>query len=662
MTDTTTTRPITPDDLFAMRFLNGAALSPDGGRVAYVISAHDAATEKDSAHIWLHDLTAGTARQLNHGADSNSNPRWSPDGSRLAFISSRSGAPQLYVMPVDGGEARQLTTLEQGVGGGPDWSPDGKTLVFTAGRPPKTLPEPGKPYRVTRRMWRFDGAGYLHAVTQDIYTVPVAGGEPTQLTADDAVNSNPQWSPDGNLILYQASLPGSQFRLYPGLRLVTTAGEQRDLVWVWGQASGAVWHPDGQRVIFVGQPAGQHIGTKNDLYVVAVDGAAPPENRTPSLAIGVGGGLQGDTPNVAAFTPALYVPPHGATAFAPVQDGGELHLYEVALSGDEAHRPVLAAPQRSQVLLAGSADQLLYVAADFHEPGRLCLADHQGEGEEVLVQLNEALLAEVARPVVDHFHVNGANDDPIEGWLMRPTTGEPPYPTVLYIHGGPWGAFGYVYSFDFQMLAGAGYAVLFTNYHGSSGYGSEFGTALQENWGRPDFEDHMASLDYWIDQGVVDGNRLGVAGISAGGYGSCSVITRTDRFKAAVPENPVTNLQTLYAISDIGPLMADFLGGAPHEAPQTYARCSPITNAHRCTTPTLLIQGEADFRCPPDQSEQFYNTLKANGCIVEMLRLPDSPHIGSIAGPAHVRRAQNDALLGWMNRYVLGLAAAEEEE
>ena len=148
---------------------------------------------------------------------------------------------------------------------------------------------------------------------------------------------------------------------------------------------------------------------------------------------------------------------------------------------------------------------------------------------------------------------------------------------------------------------------------------------------------------------------MGVCGLSGGGNLSCWIVGHTDRFKAAVPENPVTNWVSFYGVSDIGPWFSTReLGGHPHEIPEVYRRCSPITYAHNCTTPTLLVQGESDYRCPAEQSEQFYTVLKANGCVVEMLRLPESPHAGSIEGDPAIRKAQNEALLEWMDRYVKG--------
>ena len=204
------------------------------------------------------------------------------------------------------------------------------------------------------------------------------------------------------------------------------------------------------------------------------------------------------------------------------------------------------------------------------------------------------------------------------------------------------------------MLTGAGYAVLLVNYRGSTGYGDDFSNAVNgPHHMELEYADLMAAVDYAIEEGLADPDRLGVCGLSYGGCLSCWIIAHNDRFKAAVPENPLTNRASWYGVSDIGSTHPESVGGHLFEVPEAYRRCSSITYAHRCTTPTLLIQGEKDLRVPAEQSEQFYTVLQANGCTVEMLRLPESPHSGSIGGPLEVRRAQNEALLDWMNRYVL---------
>jgi dipeptidyl aminopeptidase/acylaminoacyl peptidase len=348
------------------------------------------------------------------------------------------------------------------------------------------------------------------------------------------------------------------------------------------------------------------------------------------------------------------VPQDGQSAYAQVQQGGTVSVYRVALSGPESWKPVVTG-ERSCTLLDMNDEHLLFTVSTLHSPTDLFLTNLDGSNERQLTDINADVLAEFHPPTVEHLLFPSSDGAQVEGWIMKPPVGEAPYPTILYSHGGPHFAFGHIFSFDFQMLAGAGYAVLFVNYRGSRGYGNAFGAKPFGQWHQLYYDDLMAGVDHAIAEGIADPQHLGCCGLSAGGLLTCYIVGQTDRFKAAVPENPVTNWISMYGVSDIGSSFGpEEVGGLPQEVPEVYRRCSPVTYAHHCTTPTLLIQGEQDHRCPAEQSEQFYAILKANGCTVEMLRLPNSSHVGSSAGPLASRRAQNEALLDWMDRYVKG--------
>lgn len=657
MTDNTAQRAVQPADLFRCHFLHSAALSPDGEWIAYSVAAHDAETDADYEQLWLLELASGAARPLTFGQQRNHSPQWSPDGKTLAFVSTRSGKAQIHLLPVDGGEARQLTDFKQGVGGGPVWSPDGKQLAFSAGPQPDQPHDATLPYRLTRHVYRFDAVGYLDPAAQDLYVIDAAGGEARRLTNDGCHNTAPQWSPDGSRLLYLATMqPDSHKAIHPALRVVTLAGETETIVGhPWGSlATGVAWLPDGQQIAFVGVEAGRPIGTQNDLFVVDTESKSVVK-RTTGLDRQVGARLQADMPaGVAAQLGKVVVADAGQVAYVQVQIGGTVQIYRVGLRGDSAYTAVVTG-DRSCFLLDyhPATATLLYAASDFHTPPDLYLANGAGQNERRLTHLNDPLLAGLQGAAVEHLWFPGQDGVPVEGWLLRPTVGAAPYPTILYIHGGPHSAFGSVYHFDTQMLVGAGYAVLLVNHRASTGYGNTFSTAIKGDWGNLDYTDLMAGVDAVIANGWAAPDRLGVCGLSGGGNLSCWIVGQTDRFKAAVPENPVTNWQSFYGVSDIGVWFAvEQLGGHPHEIPETYARCSPITYAHRCKTPTLLVQGEHDWRCPAEQAEQFYTVLKVNGCPVEMVRLPTMPHAGAISGAPKMRRAQNEALLGWMDRYV----------
>ena len=658
-------RPVTPDDLFRFNFLLDARLSPDRAWVAYVVSRTvvEKDKEKDCSAIWLLSVETGETRQLTSGLANDMGPSWSPDGGQIAFVSNRGGKNQIYVIPVAGGEAQGLTSLPQGTGPAPVWSPDGSRIAFTA--PPQTEPRnPAAPYRVTRNVYRFDALGWVDDVRQSIYIAPAEGGEALRLTDGGCHCSSPLWSPDGKDILYLLSVRPDSYLPMPiraALAVVDLEGRSRVLVEEWGQVGSAAWADGGQSVVFAGIPAGKDIGTQSKLWLIGREGGTP-VCRTKHLTFQANGGFQSDMSSFRAWQPRLQVSEDGKSAYVQVQGGGAMGVYRVALHGRESCAQVVAG-ERACYLMDMRGGRLLFAASTENAPPDLFVANDDGSGERQLTHLNDGFLAGLAMPTLEHLLFAGSDGVQVEGWLMKPTFGTAPYPTILYIHGGPHTAFGRVFHFDFQMLAGAGFAVLLVNHRASTGYGDAFATAVKGDWGNLDYKDLMAGLDVAIARGLVDPDRLGACGLSGGGNLSCWIVGQTDRFKAAVPENPVTNWVSFYGVSDIGPWFAvEELGGKPEEIPDVYRRCSPITYAHRCKTPTLMIQGESDFRCPPEQSEQFYAVLKANGCTVEMLRLPGSYHGGAIAGPPIIRRAQNEALLGWMMRHVLGKEKSGESD
>lgn len=660
-------RPVLPEDLFSLRFIQSATLSPDSSQVLFTVSQYDADADDDYAHIWLHDIESATTRQLTFGTHNNTEPQWAPDGVTIAFLSTRGEKPQIYRMRVDGGEAQALTSLPQGATSGPAWSPGGARIAFCA--PPEQEEDAfdaGKPYRITRHVYRFDSMGYLDGAVQHIYLLEVESGQVKPLTEGTTVDTNPQWSPDGMRILYGAMMKSDQHSVaFPHPRVVNLSGKVVELLDGWGNVGQMAWHPDGEGILFSGTPAGKPIGSKSDLYTAALNGSAAPENRTAELATGTGGRMQADMPLGGLFDGPILITSDGEWAIVQVQNGGTVEIHRVALRGAEAHAPLLTGERSCVPLDVKAEGRLLFVTSDFNQLPNLYLADlpdgntaaEDGASaplpEQQITDINPGRGNTACSPTVERLLFHSADGAEVEGWFIAPSGAEGPLPTVLYIHGGPHSAFGHVYHFDTQMLVGAGYGVLMVNQRASTGYGDAFSTAIKGDWGNLDYLDLMAGVDVAIERGLADPDRLGVCGLSGGGNLSCWIVGQTDRFKAAVPENPVTNWQSFYGTSDIGIWFSvEELGGHPHEIPQVYVRCSPITNAHRCTTPTLLVQCEHDWRCPIEQGEQFYNVLKANGCTVEMLRLPGGSHASTIYGPPALRRAQNEALLEWMNRYV----------
>lgn len=653
-------RPMQAEDLFNLRFLNAGKLSPDGSQVVYAASQINAEEDREYMTLYLQDVKRGATKQLTRGKAKDSNPQWSPDGQTIAFVSDRSGKNQLYALPVDGGEARQLTAVAGGIGGGFAWSPDGSQIAYSAVSPEQTeqsaqpLDLGKEPYRVDRTVYRFDAIGYLDQNVQDIFVLELASGATRQLTADRSNNVNLRWSPDGSAILYDANMHADAARaMTPDLMLVDQSGKRQTILQGWASIASANFTPDGRKVVFVGRPNdGKPIGTKADLYLHDI-ASGESQNRSSGWGIGVGGRLSLDMPIAGLSAWNCAITEDGAAAIATVQAGGENHIYRIALHGAESCQAITEG-ECAVFPLDLRGQQLLYASTSLNAPPDLYLADLKTGSHQRLSHLNAETLAALDLPATERLLWQSVDGVEVEGWYMKPAQGAAPYPTILYIHGGPHAAYGYGFHFDFQMLAGAGYGVLFLNHRASTGYGDDFSTAIKGDWGNLDYQDLMTGVDQAIELGLADADRLGVCGTSGGGNLSCWIVGQTNRFKAAIPQNPVTNWRSFYGTSDIGIYFGvEQMGGHPQEIPQVYEKCSPISYAHKCRTPTLLVQSELDWRCPAEQSEQFYTVLKANGCTVEMLRQPGGSHGASISGAVNLRRAHNDAMLDWFATYVL---------
>jgi dipeptidyl aminopeptidase/acylaminoacyl peptidase len=321
-------------------------------------------------------------------------------------------------------------------------------------------------------------------------------------------------------------------------------------------------------------------------------------------------------------------------------------VFRIALSGEEDVTAVLHEEGTSSYLYDVDGDgRILHQETGVLRPPDLVL-----DGTR-LTSLNDELLAELEEPQLRAFTATAEDGLETDVWALTPP-GQGPWPAVLYVHGGPYGSFGSTYMLDFQLLVGAGFAVVFNNFRGSGGYGNEFSAKIVRAWGPAGSLDHHAALDAAIAAGIADADRLGVCGLSHGGFATCWLVGTSDRFKAAVAENQVLNRASSFGVADMPWYVRAEMGGPPWERPDVYAEQSPYTYATSCTTPLLFIVGELDMRCYATESEQYFRVLKTNGVPTRLLRLPDSSHGGTIYGPVPARLAQNDALIDWFRRYL----------
>ncbi|HET8842561.1 MAG TPA: prolyl oligopeptidase family serine peptidase, partial [Ktedonobacteraceae bacterium] len=503
-------RPITVEDLYGIKFLSRPRISPDGQRVAYVVTEIDSHKHAYRSAIWETPSTGGEARRLTAGPSNATNPAWSPDGRWLAFLSEREGEagrvegeeqkklgkgkPQIWLLPTDGGEARQLTFLPHGAST-PAWSPDGQWLAFTA--PVGPLEEEGidgKPFpkvRVIDRLWyKLDGAGYIYEHRSHLFLINVAGGEPVQLTDGDWDDSEPAWSPSGKHLAFVSSREEDRWRM-PAPDIYTLAieeGKAGDMSRLTDGNLGCgapSWSPDGQTIAFIGAlkfRSGGHV----DLYTIAssAQGAA-----ARSLSSEFEGSFQDWTNTDADARDEHLAPPSvwssdGKTIYALAAQRGATRVFALSVEGTN---------QQPSTLTSGdvhvrdfSADlaigHLALLIGNASRPPEVFVSLTGSGGElKQLTNLNDELFSQLNLATLEHMPYTGAEGWPMDGWILKPPDFDPgkKYPMILQIHGGPHTQYGYGFFHEMHVQAANGYVVLYTNPRGSSGYGRDFSIAVR---------------------------------------------------------------------------------------------------------------------------------------------------------------------------------------
>lgn len=622
-------------------------LSPNGEQIAYTLAKNDAETKKAGSQVWLCELDGGNARRLTHGGEKNGAPRWSLDGKQIAFVSDRVKKKSgLYVMPLDGGEARLITQHAKGITG-VAWSPDGGQLAYTTAFDPDN-PDEDEPaedaapvVRVTRRIdYKQDGLGYLGDLRQQIYVVDVASGERRKVTTRPVDYNTPQWSPDGTQLA--AQLPNRNGMCDQLGVIDVETGEERLIGPELGEVSSWAWSPNGDRIVFTGDTQ----QTWQSDFFVYETGSGTVKRITedleclPSGALGPGGGQ----PVWLDENRVLF----NATR------AGSTGIWEIDLSIGEVSRV-----HGEQSTLAGlSTDRSnRYVAqtyASLDTVGELAVYDRQTGKHNVITSHNAELLAERPPARWERIEIERAGY-PIEAWLLFPPDFDEAkqYPLVISIHGGPNGFYGYTFENFMQQLASNGFLVVFANPRGSSSYGREFTLQVAKDWGGEDYLDLMAVVDKVLERPYADAERTGAWGYSYGGYMTSWILGQTDRFKAIVCGAPCFDLESMYGTSDISHTFGELQwGGAPFESESWYKAHSPSTFAHRATTPTMIVHGEADERCPIGQGEQMFIALKKAGCEVEFVRYPGGSHGFTRLGPPAHREDILRRHLAWFQQYL----------
>ncbi len=666
-------RPLTAEDLYTLQLVSDPQISPDGQHVIFGLSRVDQKTEKKYVNLWLVAADGRTPpRQFTYGDQTDTHPRWSPDGTHIAFLSNRKDEKQMqiYAIPFGGGEARPVTNV-QGNFASFAWSPDGSQFLAqfrqkdeeaVAREKDEQKKKLGVVARhITSLNYKYDGAGYLPQEKWHIWTFDAQTGEGKQLTSRDTQETEPCWSPDGRTILFvsnhhpEPDLHPDETELY---LIPATGGEVVQVgTGHHGRKFSPSFSPDGQTIAYLGRARLGDWGQNSCLYVVPTTGG---QARNLSIAHDLHLSLASLT-DVGSNTPQP--PPiwsrDGRTIYIQATELGNQPLLAFAVQTGDYERLIDEPGLVGSFSLDAAQNRLAYLWGDMNTTGQV-RQRHLNEPDSIaLTHFNQELFAEINWGQLEEVWFDSPDGQELHGWILTPPDFDATqqYPAIIQIHGGPMMQYGRAFMHEFHFLAAGGYVVAFSNPRGSQGYGDAFATAIANRWGTVDYADVMAWADYVAALPYVDAQRMGVTGGSYGGYMTTLIIGKTNRFKAAVAQRVVSNLLSFYGSSDMN-WMTQFLVGLPTppwEDLAGYWQQSPISFIGNARTPTLVIHSEADLRCDREQGEQVFVALKRSGVDTELVLFPEESHGLSRDGRTDRRIERLHHMKRWFDKYLQSL-------
>jgi acylaminoacyl-peptidase len=620
-------------DVFQLEYAADPQISPDGQTIVYVRSFMDIMKDQRRSNLWIVKVDGSEHRPLTSGNENHRSPRWSPDGTRLLYISGEEDSSQIYCRWMDTGQSARLSRVLNS----PrdiEWSPDGLHVAFSmfvpapsdefASMPPKPEgAEWAKPAKVIRKLrYRADGAGYLPDGYFHLFVLSAEGGTPRQITSGDFNHRGARWTPDGRSLVFSANRHEDwehEPRNNEIYEVSLSSREIKALTDRKGPDNSPAISPDGKQIAYLGYDDRYQGYQVTRLYLMNRDGSG----KRP-----VTGDFDRDVenPNWSEDSSGLFFQfdDHGNTKIGFVTLKGQVETLAGDVGGMSLGRPYSAG---TYSVADNGVFAFTLSRPDF--PADVAVGRRGAEADR-LTRLNEDLLGNKELATVEEIWFESSFDGrEVQAWIAKPPGFDPSksYPLILEIHGGPFANYGDRFAAEIQLYAAAGYLVLYVNPRGSTSYGEEFGNLIHHDYPGQDYDDLMSGVDAVVARGFIDSEQLFVTGGSGGGVLSSWIVGKTGRFRAAVVAKPVINWYSWSLTADNYAFFYRYwFPGPPWENMEHYMKRSPLSLVGNVTTPTMLLTGEEDYRTPMSESEQFYQALKLRKVDAALVRIPGASH------------------------------------
>ncbi len=642
-------------DVFNLEYVSDPQISPDGKTIVYVRNYKDVMTDKNLSNLWIANFDGSKNRPLTTGSQNDFSPLWSHDGKKLIYKSNADGKMRVYLRWMDSGDEMILINTEKSPSN-ISWSLDDNHIAFTMFVPAKNdsiINMPAKPegaewnaspIYIDQMNYRFDGQGYIKGGHTQLFTLPVSGGTPRQLTDSKFDHGGPTWSHDNKSLIFSANL--QEDNEYDPMNseiyaIAISDGKIQPLTNRQGPDASPKVSPDGKQIAYLGHDD-KYLGyDQNKLYLMNIDGTNSKlvtKDFDRDMA-----NIQWDNKGKGLY---FQYDDKGNTKLGFISTSGKISDITENLGGLSLGRPYNAGTYS-----VSNNGKYAYTLGKADHPADL--ASGINGKDKRLTNLNADLFSHKQLGQVEEIWYKSTFDKKdVQGWIVKPPNFDPTkkYPLILEIHGGPFSSYGPVFSAEIQLFAAAGYVVLYTNPRGSTSYGKEFANLIHHNYPSQDYDDLISGVDAVIAKGYINEEKLFVTGGSGGGTLSAWIIGKTDRFKAAVVAKPVINWTSFVLHSDVPAYFTKYwFADMPWENPESYHKRSPLSLVGNVKTPTMLLTGEQDFRTPISESEQYYTALKLQKVESAMVRIPGASH-GIASKPSNLI-AKVSAILAWFEKY-----------